>query len=161
MKTGILIILLIISGIVTDAQTIPKWKITDIEEYVNKSEKPVIINFWATYCIPCIEEIPYFQELVKKYEDKEITLLLVSLDFENFYPEKIRKFANKRKFTAPIVWLDETNADYFCPRIDTAWSGVMPATLLVNNKTGYRQFFEEQIPKERLEEEIRKMVNNQ
>lgn len=143
-----------------NAQSIPTWKIEDVEDYIKKSETPVIVNFWATYCVPCIEEIPYFQELVKKYEHKGVKLLLVSLDFEDFYPDKIRKFANKMKFTAPIVWLNETNADYFCPKIDTAWSGVMPASLLINNKTGFRSFFEEKIPKEKLEMEIERMVAN-
>lgn len=156
-----LVLLMLISLSEIRAQSIPRWKITDVEEHIKKSETPVIINFWATYCIPCIEEIPYFQDLVKKYDSTGIKLLLVSLDFENFYPDKIRKFANKQKFTAAIVWLDETNADYFCPKIDSAWSGVMPATLFVNNKSGYRSFFEEQIPKEKLEMEIRKMTGIQ
>jgi len=155
------ILLVIFDVFLANAQSIPKWKITDVEDFIKKSESPVIVTFWATYCIPCIEEIPYFEELVKKYEDKGVKLLLVSLDFENFYPSRIRKFAAKQKFTAPIVWLDETSADYFCPKIDSAWSGVMPATLLVNNKSGYRSFFEEQIPREVLEAEILKMVDNQ
>ena len=143
------------------AQPIPKWKMTGLEDYINKSETPVIINFWATYCGPCIEEIPYFQELAKKYEEKGVKLILVSLDFEEAYPDKIRKFSIKRKFTAPIVWLDETDADYFCPKIDSSWTGVMPASLFVNNKTGFRSFYEEQMSKERLEEEINKMISIQ
>ena len=160
MKKNLLIFTAIILVYSSCAQTIPKWKITDVEDYIKKSETPVIVNFWATYCIPCIEEIPYFQELVKKYENKGVNLLLISLDFEDFYPSRIKKFADKQKFTAPIVWLDETNADYFCPKIDSAWSGVMPATLLINNNSGFRSFFEEQIPREQLEAEILKLVKN-
>lgn len=148
----ILFISLVIFRNTAVAQAIPKWKITDLENFIIKNEKPVIVNFWATYCIPCIEEIPYFEELVKKYEG--IDLLLVSLDFEDFYPDRIRKFADRMKFTSPIVWLDEIDADYFCPKIDSSWSGVMPATLLINNQTGYRAFYEEKIPREKLESEI-------
>jgi thiol-disulfide isomerase/thioredoxin len=143
------------------SQSIPKWKITELEEYIKKSEQPVIVNFWATYCVPCIKEIPYFHEMVNKYERTGIKLLLVSLDFEESYPGKITSFATQRKFTAPIVWLDETNADYFCPRIDSSWSGVMPASLFVNNKTGYRRFFESEMTKEELESEILKMTSAQ
>lgn len=160
MKKITFIIFIIFGAFLANAQSIPKWKITDVEDYIKKSETPVIVNFWATYCIPCIEEIPYFQELVKKYETKGVQLLLVSLDFEDFYPSRIKKFADKQKFTAPIVWLDETNADYFCPKIDSAWSGVMPATLFVNNKSGFRSFFEEQIPREQLEVEILKLTGH-
>src|SRR5687767_3110539 len=158
MKKILLIFMAFILIISSNAQSIPKWKITDVEDYIKKSETPVIVNFWATYCVPCIEEIPYFIELVKKYKKDSIDLVLVSMDFEEMYPDKIRKFADKRKFTATIAWLDETNADYFCPRIDSTWSGVMPATLFVNNKTGFRSFYEEQIPKIKLEAEIKKLV---
>ena len=83
-----------------------------------------------------------------------IKLLLVSLDLESYYPAKIKSFVTKQKFTAPIVWLDESNADYFCPKVDTAWSGAIPATLFINNKTGYRKFFEEQLSNEKLKKEI-------
>lgn len=159
MKRITLIIILGLFSVTLSAQKkIPKWKIGELEEYINRSERPVIVNFWATYCVPCIEEIPYFIELVKKFKKDSIDLVLVSMDFEEMYPDKIRKFADKRKFNASIAWLDETNADYFCPRIDSSWSGVMPATLFVNNKTGFRSFYEEQIPKEKLEAEIKKLV---
>jgi hypothetical protein len=62
--------------------------------------------------------------------------------------------AKKQKFTFPILWLDETNADYFCPKIDPHWSGAIPATLFINNKTGYRKFFEEQLSHENLIKEV-------
>ena len=140
------------------AQKLPSWKIDQLEEYIKKSDGPVIVNFWATYCVPCIEEIPYFIELTKKYKKDGVQLLLVSMDFEELYPDKISAFAKKRKFDAPIVWLNETNADYFCPKIDEKWSGVMPATLFVNHKTGFRTFYEEQIPKDKLENEIKAMI---
>ena len=144
-----------------NSQSIPKWKITDLQEYIAKSDTPVIVNFWATYCVPCIKEIPYFQEVVKQYEEKGVKLLLVSLDFRESFPDKISSFADKRKFTSPIVWLDETDADYFCPKVDSTWSGVMPATLFINNKKGHRSFFEEEMSKEEFESEIRKIVNDQ
>ena len=141
------------------SQTIPRWKITDLEEYIKESDTPVIISFWATYCAPCVKEIPYFQEVVAKYKDKGVKLLLVSLDFKESFPQKVSDFAKKRKFTAPIVWLEETNADYFCPRVDSKWSGVMPATLFVSNKNGHRSFFEEEMPKEKFETEVQKIIN--
>ena len=67
-------------------------------------------------------------------------------------------YVKNRKFDAPMVWLDETNADYFCPKIDAKWSGAIPATLFINNKTGYRNFFEEQISHETLKLEIKAIL---
>lgn len=160
MKKTVFIFVLFVFFNKVQSQPIPKWKITDLEEYLNKIDTPVVVSFWATYCVPCVKEIPYFQEVVKKYEDKGVKLLLVSLDFEESYPDKIFSFADKRKFTAPIVWLNETNADYFCPKVDIKWSGVMPATLFINNKKGHRSFFEEEMPKDKFETEVKKLVDN-
>ena len=53
------------------------------------------------------------------------------------------------------------NADYFCPRVDSKWSGVMPATLFINNKKGHRSFFEEEMSKDKFETEIKKILNDQ
>ena len=135
------------------SQEIKKIKITDLEKTIADSKTPLIVNFWATFCIPCIKEIPYFQKLVKKHQKHGIKLLLVSLDLQEDY-SKIKPFAAKRKFTSPIVWLDETNADYFCPKIDSSWSGAIPASLFVNNKTGYRKFLEQELSEKQLEKEI-------
>jgi thiol-disulfide isomerase/thioredoxin len=151
-------ILVFFLPVLASAQTIEKWKIGQLENYIKASDKPLIVNFWATFCKPCIEEIPYFQSLVKKYDSAGIKLLLVSLDLKEAYP-KINSFATTHKFTASIVYLNETNADIFCPQIDEAWSGAIPASLFVNNKTGYRKFFEEQIPEAKLEEEIKALIS--
>ena len=142
------------------AQEIRKVKIIEVEQIITESKTPLIVNVWATWCGPCIEEIPYFIEEVRKhnatvtYAEDSIRLLLVSLDFKEAFPKDISSFAKKRKFNAEIVWLDETNADYFCPKIDAKWSGAIPATLFVNHKTGYRNFFEEQLSHEDLKKEV-------
>ena len=145
--------LLFIVAVAGFSQGVRKIKVTELQKTIEESKTPLIVNFWATFCLPCIEEIPYFQTLVKKYEKDSVKLLLVSLDLKDDYA-KVGPFAKKRKFTAPITWLDESNADYFCPKVDSSWSGSIPASLFVNNKTGYRKFYEEQIPEQKLEKEI-------
>lgn len=163
LRTLLLAFVIFLSCNESRGQDVPKWKITELEEYIAKSDTPIVINFWATYCIPCLKEIPYFEETIKKFNDKKekaVKLLLVSLDFKEEY-SKIPGFAKKRKFNSPIVWLDETNADYFCPKIDAKWSGVMPATLFINNKKGHRSFFEEEMPKDKFEAEVKKILDDQ
>jgi len=157
MKKLLPVIFLLFSAIGSFGQEIKKIRITELEKTINDSKTPLIISFWATFCLPCIEEIPYFQKSVKRHEKDSIKLLLVSLDLKEDY-KKIKPFAVKRKFTAKIVWLNETNADYFCPKVDSVWSGALPATLFVNNKTGYRKFYEEQIKEDKFEKEIRAIL---
>jgi len=160
MKRLLVIILILLLHMPMQGQVIKKVKITEVEKMITESRTPLIINMWATWCMPCIEEIPYFIKEVDKHNSSvtaaqdSIHLLLVSLDFKEAFPADISAFAKKRKFTARIVWLDETNADYFCPKIDARWSGAIPATLFVNNKTGYRNFVENKLSREELKKEI-------
>jgi thiol-disulfide isomerase/thioredoxin len=136
------------------AQELKRWKTNDLLQYIAKSDSALVVNFWATFCGPCIEEIPYFQDISKQYASKKVKLLLVSLDFKEYYPEKIASFATKYGFTAEIVWLDEEKPDEFCPLIDKSWSGAMPATLFSNKTTGRRKFIEAQLNRERFEGEL-------
>jgi thiol-disulfide isomerase/thioredoxin len=144
-----LLFLIIIIGFTVTAhsQSIPKWKMDQVvKAFSKKNDTVYVVNFWATFCKPCIEEIPDFIRIVKKYEKQKVKLMLVSLDLPSFYPAKIAAFAKKNNYTgAQIIWLNETNADIFCPMIDKSWSGAIPSTIIVNNKTGYRKFTEDQI----------------
>jgi thiol-disulfide isomerase/thioredoxin len=146
-------------GILLQAQSIPKWKIGDVVNYFNKNNDTVyVVNFWATFCKPCVAEIPYFISICKKYKDRKVKLLLVSLDLPDYYPARIAAFAKKRKFNTRIVWLNETDADIFCPRIDKKWSGAIPATIIVNGHTGFRKFVEDDIKQEEFEALLKQAI---
>ena len=129
-------------------------KIEELEKIITETKSPLIVNFFATWCKPCIEELPYFLEEFNNHKKDSLQFLMVSLDFKESFPQKILAFAKKRKVNAPIVWLDETDADIFCPRVDAKWSGAIPATLFINPKTGYRKFYEDQLSHEQLKKEI-------
>ena len=141
-----------------NAQEIKKVKIEEVVAYMKNSERPQIVSFWATWCIPCIHEIPWFQSAVEKNSDKKPELILVSLDFDESYPKKIAEFIKKKGFKATFFWLDETNADHFCPMIDQKWEGGIPATLFVNNKKNYRKFFARQLTDRQVEAEVKALV---
>jgi thiol-disulfide isomerase/thioredoxin len=159
MRKCVSILVVALFSVAALGQEIKKIKATDLEKIIAESKGPVIINMWATWCKPCIEEIPYFLEEVKKHNaapgsTDSVQLILISLDFKEAFPKDIASFVKKRKYTVPVLWLDETNADYFCPKLDAKWTGAIPATLFINNKTGYRNFVEEQISHETLKLEI-------
>jgi thiol-disulfide isomerase/thioredoxin len=146
---------LLLSGTIASGQQVEKWKLADLENAVNNSSKPTVLNFWATYCKPCLEEIPYFQSAVAK--DTAVELILVSIDMPEMY-EKLPAFAKKYGITARIVYLDESNADLFCPVVDEKWSGAMPASVFVNKKNGYKKFFGDQIKEEAFKEELKALT---
>ena len=135
---------------------LPKWKLADLQQVLDTSTGPTILNFWATFCAPCLKEMPYFQKAAQKHAG--VRLYFVSLDVEEAYPTRIHAFTVQRGIHAPVVFLAETNADLFCPAVDKSWSGAIPATLFINNKTGYRHFIEDELTPEELETEIEKML---
>ena len=155
MKQLLFSILFVAAVVSSNAQPIKRWKMDDLLQYADTNDSVLVINFWATFCAPCTAELPYFHSITNKYKKQNVKLLLVSLDFEEYYPKRIRDFANKRKYTAEIVWLDEEKPDEFCPRIDPKWTGSMPATLFINKKTGYRKFVEAEMKPEDLEKEVK------
>jgi thiol-disulfide isomerase/thioredoxin len=154
MKKMIILLLVMLPAMCTLAQ-VKKVKITDVEAYIQSSDHPLIISFWATWCVPCVEEIPWFQEGVAKFADQKVELILVSLDFPKDYPQRLESFIKKKNWQATFYWLDETNADYFCPKVHPRWEGGIPATLFVNNKTGYRRFFDRALTDRQVEPEIK------
>ncbi|HEY4205191.1 MAG TPA: TlpA disulfide reductase family protein [Puia sp.] len=142
-----------------DVPSVHKWKLTDLESYISRADHPLIVNFWATFCAPCNKEIPYFQSAVEKYKQQGVELILVSLDLPDYYPARIAKFANDHGYRATLAWLNETDADYFCPRIDKNWTGGIPSSLFVNNKTNYHRFYERQLTDQQVGPAIREMIS--
>lgn len=161
----LLVYIVLLPGMPGIAQEIKSLKAIELEKIIKENNRPLIIDFWATWCKPCLEDMPVLikevneqNRLAKKATDS-IQLVLVSLDLEEEFPAGLSSFVKKRKIKAKVMWLDETNADYFCPKVDPNWSGAIPATLFVNNQTGYRKFFEEKISKQKLKEEIMAILN--
>lgn len=147
-------------GLTVYSQQIPKWKITDVQKVMTAKDDVVVLNFWATFCKPCVAEIPSFIKIVEKHKKDKVKLILISLDLPSYYPDKITAFAIKNNFKTNISWLEETNADFFCPKIDSSWSGSIPATLVINTKTGFRKFFEGQISGKEFEGALNAAINS-
>lgn len=137
---------------------IPKVKIGEVVKMMDTSTMPLIVNFWASWCAPCIHEIPWFEKNVKEYAEKGVKLILVSLDFKEDYPLYLGSFVKKSGYSSQILWLNETDADVFCPKIDTAWSGAIPATVMVNNAKKYKAFYGGQLTEPKFIEALKNLV---
>ncbi len=120
----------------------------------------LIVNFWATWCKPCLEELPAFETISKKYRLKEVKVLLVSLDFEKD-KMKLEKFVKTKKISPEVILLNEPDYDTWISKINDDWSGAIPATLIISTKSGKKAFYETGMTASKLEEEISKFLISQ
>ncbi|MBT1701072.1 TlpA family protein disulfide reductase [Fulvivirgaceae bacterium PWU4] len=118
-----------------------------------KSDKIRVINFWATWCAPCIKELPLFEKLHAERSDVKVTLVSMDLDLDP-NPEKVYKFLDRKKLQSEVLLLNEQNANSWIGKIDKSWSGALPATIVINPKTGQRKFIERQLHEGDLEKLI-------
>ena len=122
------------------------------------SEKVEVINFWATWCEPCIKELPYFQSLHNEMA-QEVNVTLISLDFADVLNEKVIPFVQKRQITPEVLLLDEIDYNSWIDKVDPSWSGAIPATLVINHQTGQRKFIEGELKKGEIEIIIKELSN--
>jgi thiol-disulfide isomerase/thioredoxin len=126
-----LLIVLLAAGKL-QAQNIQSVKATEILARVEAApDTTFILNFWATWCAPCVKEMPYFEALNKAVEGQPIKVIFISLDFKKDYQTRLPAFIEKRDIQSEVLFLDERDANTWIPLFSDAWSGVIPATYVV------------------------------
>ena len=120
-------------------------------------DKTYVINFWATWCAPCIKELPYFEQLNLNYSGKNVEVVLVSLDFPQQYEKKLIPYIKEKELKSKVVVLnDPTNMNTWIPEINKDWTGSIPATLIYNKKK--REFYERSFNYEELVTELKLFI---
>lgn len=116
-----------------------------------------VINFWATWCKPCVKELPYFEQINDKYSSKKLRVILVSLDFKSKTKELLIPFVKKKGLKSKVILLSDSNTNHWINEIDKNWSGAIPATIIKKGKS--YQFFEKEFEFDELDKLVSKSVN--
>jgi thiol-disulfide isomerase/thioredoxin len=148
-KNNVLLLFCLISFL-SSAQKVAIYKIDQLLKRINNSSDTVyVVNFWATWCKPCVEELPAFEKVNLENKSKKVKVLLVSMDFKEDVKKTV-SFLKKHNYTAECVLLDELNGNSFIDKVDTRWGGAIPATLFTRQNKEHVEFFEKKLDYEAL-----------
>ncbi|WP_298425396.1 redoxin domain-containing protein [uncultured Kordia sp.] len=139
----------------TTTTEIPVLNFEQFEKYLQIDDDNIhVVNFWATWCAPCVKELPYFEAVNAAYKGKNVKVLLVSLDFNL---KKLNVFLAKNELKSEKVLLDDPDQNAWISKVSKDWSGAIPATVIYGK--GKRKFYEHSFTQAELESELRNFIN--
>lgn len=139
---------------VKDGITVKSFDFNSFEPYLHQNDETTyVINFWATWCLPCVKELPYFEQLNEKYKGQNVKVILVSLDLPKKVESNLIPFINKKNLKSEIIHLNDPDANTWIEKVDKSWAGSIPATVIYNKNS--RVFAEDSYSSlKELEEEL-------
>lgn len=156
MNYSLLLIIILVLLFPKELSYRSEFRVISFEEFeeltYEDSDKLRIYNFWATWCAPCVREMPYFEKA--KNDIPDLDLIFISMD-DGRNPSRVTDFIQKRAITSPVFLLDDVDFNNWIDKVDPSWSGAIPATLFIK-PNGERRFHEGE-----LEEEDLNLIINQ
>jgi thiol-disulfide isomerase/thioredoxin len=132
MKKLLFISLIILSfGSRSIAQAIPEMNFDTFKSWLNKNNDTVyVINFWATWCKPCVEELPVFLKAASELKNEKVKFVFVSLDFPKYKDSRLIRFIQSHKIKELVILLNDPNSNRWINLVNPDWSGAIPATVI-------------------------------
>ena len=134
-------VLFLLGSLKLAAQQVDLITVDQLYSRINSGrDSTYIINFWATWCGTCVKELPDFEKLNDQYKSEKLKILLVNVDYKSKLNNSVLPFIKKNGIKNEVFMLNESDPQVYINKIDSSWSGALPATLMVKEKK--RKFFE-------------------
>lgn len=141
-----------INYVVSAQNSVEIIKFSDLDKLMQKDDGIYVINFWASWCGPCVVEMPYFETLAHDFRLNNVKVVFISLDFKRDLAS-VKKFVADKKINSPVYILDEPDYDSWIDKVSTQWSGSLPATLI--SQGSKKEFYEQSFDYQTLTEKIK------
>ncbi|MHC0440325.1 MULTISPECIES: TlpA family protein disulfide reductase [Flavobacterium] len=155
-KPFLSLFLLVVLSTVSYGQNVKLITVDQLHERIkNGKDSTYVVNFWATWCAPCVKELPHFEKLQSEFKSEKLAVLLVSVDFKSKLNSAVIPFVKRKNLQNQVFLLNESSPQEYIDRIDPSWSGSIPATLFI--KDDKRKFVETELTYEQLLTEYKKL----
>ncbi|SDJ73732.1 TlpA disulfide reductase family protein [Flavobacterium noncentrifugens] len=140
-----------------DGISVKSYDYKTFEYFLNqKNDTTYVVNFWATWCKPCVEELPNFEKLNAEYKSKKVKVILVSMDMSKQVETSLLPFIKRKNLQSKVIFLNDPDANSWIEKVDKSWSGAIPATVIYNKSQ--RKFYEQSFTFEALEKEVQSII---
>ena len=102
--------------------------------FQQQTDTTYVINFWATWCKPCVKELPYFEALHDQFKGEKLKVILVSLDFKKDIEPKLIPFVEEHKLRSNVMALTDHKYNEWIDKVDPEWGGAIPVTVVYNSE---------------------------
>ncbi|MTH14716.1 TlpA family protein disulfide reductase [Flavobacterium sp. LC2016-01] len=155
-KPFLSLFLLVVLSTVSYGQNVKLITVDQLHERIkNGKDSTYVVNFWATWCAPCVKELPNFEKLQTEFKSEKLAVLLVSVDFKSKLNSAVIPFVKRKNLQNQVFLLNESSPQEYIDRIDPSWSGSIPATIFI--KDDKRKFVETELTYEQLLTEYKKL----
>ncbi len=140
---------------------IPVYDFEAFEHLLQKdNDTTYVINFWATWCVPCVKELPDFEKVNATYKHEKFKMILVNLDFRRDLERRVLPFIDNHGLNSKVVMLSDPNSNEWIPKVNLSWTGAIPATVIYNASKKYYSFHEGSYTYDELNNIVKPLITN-
>ena len=154
------VVLLASAGRMYSQEVKPLDKIKDIEQVKESAKgKVLLINFWASWCKPCVHEFPDLVKLYNDYKDKGFELVFISVDVPEDINSKVVPFLKDQKVDFTTYYNNFDKPEELINFIDKKWEGAIPSTYIYDKEGNLTTHFLGSKSYDDFEKEVKKNLD--
>ncbi len=124
-------IFILSTGQLYNQSTLQYSSLADLKaQILNDKEHITVLNFWATWCRPCVAELPEFEKVYADFKASKVNMILANLDFHSKADSLVPAFIQKHHLQSQVVHITDQDPNEWIDQVDISWTGSIPVTAI-------------------------------